>query len=277
MIWYRLLRQKLPLSSSLAISFLACHVVREAILPTDLVKWTIEGKLPYFAAFVEIEKRFGQASVACSISPSVMFRPSKSVPVQKLESMAASIAESIGLHLPPINFYAIASRYLKQLSLPVDKILPHALKLQEWSMAPDLWLSINEMRLPTRVCVMSILIVAIRILYNINGFGAWERSLSSHKLSSSTSDSGGQLEEQSSKIRDDVGKSSVSPSNSVGDSSEKSSEVSSHFKDSELDVEEFLYNLEARYNNILDTYGNTSVIVLIETHNYYLNSDFVAF
>lgn len=265
MIWYKFLRQKIPLSTSLAISFLACHVVREAILPTDIVKWSIEGKIPYFAAFVEIEKWFGQTSVACSLSPSFMFRPSKSVPPQKLESFAASIAESIGLHLPPVNFYALASHYLKQLCLPVEKILPHALKIQEWSMPPDLWLSTNECRFPTRVCVMSILIVAIRILYNINGFGAWETSLSSRKFFSSTSNLGGKVDREcSAKTRDDVEEISCSLSGGIGDSNAKSSKNQSHFKESELDAEALLYDLEARYNDIRDsvTYGNTLVIVL---------------
>ncbi|KAL5759526.1 hypothetical protein ACOSP7_018049 [Xanthoceras sorbifolium] len=255
MIWYRLMRQKIPLSSSLAICFLACHVVREATLPTDIVKWSVEGKLPYFAAFVEIEKRFGQPSAACNISTSLMFRPSKAVPVQKLESLAASIAESIGLHLPPVNFYAIASRYLKDLSLPKAKILPHALKIHEWSMPPDLWLSSNELRLPTRVCVMSILIVAIRILYNINGFGAWEKSLSQCNSFSSMSNQGGRLDPKcSSKKGDDDDELSHSPSNTNDDSGAKSTKNSSHFKESELDVEELLSHLEAIYKHVGDTY-----------------------
>ncbi|KAJ0095455.1 hypothetical protein Patl1_15933 [Pistacia atlantica] len=254
MIWYRLLRRKIPLSCSLAVSFLACHVAREAVLPTDIVKWSIEGKLPYFAAFVEIEKRYGQPSVACSISTSHMFRPSKAVAVQKLESLAASIAESIGLHLPPINFYAIASRYLKKLSLPVEKILPHVLRIQEWSMPPDLWLSTNELRLPTRVCVMSILIVAIRILYNINGFGAWERSLSSRNVSSSASNPGEKMDPGCHFQRRDVEDNSVSSSNTFDDSGAQSSKSPSQFKEPGLDAEELLYNLEARYNDIIDTY-----------------------
>lgn len=186
MIWYRSLRKRLPLSSSMAISFLACHVGREPILPTDMVQWSIEGKLPYFSAFIEIEKNIGAPSSACPLSSSLMFRPSESVSSQKLESLAASIAQVIGLELPPVNFYGIASRYLEKLSLPEDKILPQAQLIQEWSMPPDLWLSLSEKRLPTRVCVMSILIVAIRILYNINGFGVWEKSLSEDECSSTS-------------------------------------------------------------------------------------------
>ncbi|GKG39578.1 hypothetical protein Tco_0463723, partial [Tanacetum coccineum] len=46
-------------------------------------------------------------------------------------------------------------------------------------MPSEMWLSANEFRLPTHSFVLSILIVAIRILYNIHGFGKWEMSLSS--------------------------------------------------------------------------------------------------
>ncbi|CAN1187836.1 TATA box-binding protein-associated factor RNA polymerase I subunit B [Linum perenne] len=183
MVWFRKLRETIPLDYSLAMCFLACHVAREPVLPTDLVKWSIEGKIPYFAAHIEIEKHFEGPSLACPISPSLMFRPSQPVPVQKLEAMAATIADSVGLHLPPVNFYEVAGRYLKQLSLPSEKILPHACRIYEWSMPPDLWLSANVLRLPTRVCVMSILIISIRFLYNLNGLGAWERSVSNFSSS----------------------------------------------------------------------------------------------
>ncbi|GAB2295806.1 hypothetical protein Dimus_029961 [Dionaea muscipula] len=168
-VWHQSLKKKIPLSYSLAISFLACHVVREPILPTDIHKWVLKGKLPYLSAFVEIEKYIKRPSITCPLTASYMFRPSKAIPLSKLESLATSIAERIGLSLPPVNFSGIASRYLKQLCLPVEKILPYARRISDWSMPPDLWSSTNESRLPTRVCVMSIVIVAIRILYNING------------------------------------------------------------------------------------------------------------
>ncbi|XP_021763385.1 TATA box-binding protein-associated factor RNA polymerase I subunit B-like [Chenopodium quinoa] len=189
-IWIKSLKKRIPLSCSLAVSYLACHIAKEPVLPTDIIKWSIEGKLPYFGAFpkiaesiIQIEKYHQHASVVCPLKASSMFKP-KQLPLQKLESMAASIAQSVGLNLPPVNFYRIAYRYLKQLSLPVEKILPYACRIQEWSMPPDLWLSASEEKLPSRVCVMSILIVTIRILYNLNGFGKWESTLSPPIVSS---------------------------------------------------------------------------------------------
>ncbi|KAH0632629.1 hypothetical protein KY284_035415 [Solanum tuberosum] len=155
-IWHKSLSSMVPLPCSLAISFLVCHVARESILPTDILKWTLEGKLPYFAAFLEIEKQLGPPSRSCPISTICMLRPIRTVTLQKLEFLAASIARKIGLELPSVNFHAIAARYLKHLSLPVEKILPQACQVYEWSMPPELYLSDNDSRLPSRCLLLSV-------------------------------------------------------------------------------------------------------------------------
>lgn len=256
MIWYRSLRKRIPLACTVAISFLACHVAREAVLPTDIMKWTLEGRLPYFSAFRQIEKRMGKPSSACPISSMVMFRPSQAVPLQKLESLAASIAQSIGLELPPVNLYAIAFRYLQELSLPVEKILPHVCRIYEWSMPPHLWLSTNDLRLPTRVCVMSILIVAIRILYNINGFGEWEKSLSCNGGASVKFSSGSVGE----------GNGGMDADFASHDDGKHSDEDSIQRPKPELDAARLLRHLQATYNEIADKYGKFFSLFL----HYYL-------
>lgn len=236
MIWFRSLSKAIPLSYSLVISFLACHVLREAVLPTDMLKWALEGKLPYFAAFIEIEKEIDPPPRGCPISSSRMFRPTQAVSLQKLESLAATVAEIVGLELPPVHFYAIASRYLRLLSLPVGKILPHACQIFEWSMPPECWLSANELRLPTRTAVMSILIVSIRILYNINGFGIWEMSFSGSSDSTSLADRN--TEEEPKHIndtKDDVEQQSTQPGN---------------------DAKELLLTLDNKYGELVDMFGN---------------------
>ncbi|XP_020214063.1 TATA box-binding protein-associated factor RNA polymerase I subunit B [Cajanus cajan] len=243
MIWFRSLKKRIPLACTVAVSFLACHVAREAVLPSDMMKWTCEGKLPYFSAFVEIEKRIGQPSSACPISSSVMFRPQRAVPVQKLESFAASIAQFIGLELPPVNFYAIAYLYLQKLSLPVEKVLPYACRIFEWSMPPDLWLSLssNYFKLPTHVCVMSILVVAIRILYNINGFGEWEKSL---------------YRTDDAKDNNEMGNAFASENgHDFGIESKDSAEDLGGPQKHKLDSAWLLQHLQARYNEIADAYG----------------------
>ncbi|GLU17078.1 hypothetical protein SLE2022_334740 [Rubroshorea leprosula] len=251
-IWYKSLRKKVPLSCSLAVSFLGCHVLREAILPTDIVKWSVEGKLTYLDAFVELEKRIGRGLPPFPFNLNQMFRPSHVVSAQKLESQAAQIAQSIGLNLPPVNFYAIALRYLNELSLPVEKILPCACQIYEWVMPPDLWLSTHELKLPTRICLMSILIVAIRILYNISGFGIWERSLETQQFPTKL-DNAGKVDPTSSPKVKDLEADSTSPY-SVDDLGTNSVKLSSHAHKSELDAAELLCKLEARYSEIKDTY-----------------------
>lgn len=260
-IWIKSLRKSIPLSCSLAICFLACHLAREAILPTDIVKWSLEGKIPYFAAFVDIGRQMGENSRACPVSVSVMFKPSQAVSSRRLESLAASIAQTVGLSLPPVNFYGIASRYLKQLSLPVEKILSHACRIYEWSMPPDLYLSINEFRLPTRVCVLSIVIVAIRILYNIHGFGSWEGTLLSHNSSSLASDP----EEKLGPICNSDGRGDpeqgAGSSHNVDDMGTKPSRNSSHVMKSDFSAEELLKHLESKRNDIDDCYGNNCLFI----------------
>ncbi|CAM8913498.1 unnamed protein product [Rhodiola kirilowii] len=238
MIWYKSLRKMIPLSSSLAVSYLACHVARESILPTHILKWTLEGKLPYLVAFTEIQKVFPCHPSRCPLSACFMFRPSEVVPTQKLEAMAAKVADIIGLDLPPVNFHEIASKYLKQLSLPVEEILQRADCIVDWSMPPELWLSVNELRLPTRVYVMAVLIVSIRIFYNIHGFGVWEKSLSNRER----------------KFDSSCEPNIVSPSCSVAESPTKSKGLSMLNNDSCPDAGELLCNLEAKYGKLLNNY-----------------------
>ncbi|GKC82478.1 TATA box-binding protein-associated factor RNA polymerase I subunit B-like protein isoform X1 [Tanacetum coccineum] len=269
MIWYQSVRKTIPLGYSLVISFLVCHLAREPILSTDIIKWTLEGKLPYFAAFVEIEEQIGPPTNACPLSSNRMFRPIHAITVQKMESLAASLANSIRLELPPVNFYAIASRYLRQLSLPVETILPHACRIYEWSMPSELWLSANEFRLPTRSFVLSILIVAIRILYNIHGFGKWEMSLSSdtkrrdEKKSKKLDVFAGKDEEAEFECNVDVNSgaelSSVSNNRSEPCASSQSGVSFTELynklppKQSNLDATDILHVLHSKYDKLIDT------------------------
>ncbi|KAL1547881.1 TATA box-binding protein-associated factor RNA polymerase I subunit B [Salvia divinorum] len=237
-VWYKSLKHALPIPCSLAISLLVCHLAREPILPTDILKWAHEGKLPYISACFAIEKQLGSCTEACPITVNRMFRPVQVISSQKLEAMAAGIAQRIGLKLPPVNFYSIASRYLRQLSLPTEKILPSACHIYEWSMPSELYLSASEARIPTRAYVMSILIVAIRNLFDINGYGVWESSLSDPSCSSSRvkngdNESRSHLNETASETADDVSSShDVKPSGT---------------KDRDLSAVELLQILDAKY------------------------------
>lgn len=101
---------------------------------------------------------------------------------------------------------------------------------------------------------MSIIVVAIRILYNINGLGACEGSFSNPKVSCSTYTQERSDRECDSEMRDNDEEGSGSPS-TVHDSGTKSRKSPSH-SELELDVEELLCNLEAKYIDLADSYGN---------------------
>lgn len=94
-------------------------------------------------------------------------------------------------------------------------------------MPSDLYLSKNVLRLPTRVCVMSVLIVAVRMVYNINGFGVWERSL------------GLDMSNEPDVV-------------SLFDGEELSETADAELSD---DTEELLKNLEAKYDVAAETLG----------------------
>jgi hypothetical protein len=145
----------------------------------------VESKIPYLAVFAEVDKLLGSSLhlQRCPLDARQLFRPVQVIGAWQLEAAAGSIAQKICLRLPSVNFYAIAQRCLKELSLPVEKILPHACRIYEWTMPAELWLSSNPARVPTRVCVMAILVVTLRVLYNINGQGFWEVSLPQIPLS----------------------------------------------------------------------------------------------
>ncbi|XP_010514064.1 PREDICTED: TATA box-binding protein-associated factor RNA polymerase I subunit B-like [Camelina sativa] len=236
-IWVGMLKKTLPLSRSLAISFLACHKAGATVLPTDIVRWAREGKLPYLSYFLEIREKMGERSAACPVKTSIMARPFQILSAQMLESRAALIADFIGLPLPPVNFFGIASNYLKRLSIPEDKILDVVRLIQNWSMPPELYLSKNELKLPTRVCVMSILIVAIRMLYNINGFGVWERSL-------------GLVNASEEDLVSEEFDSSVHDEEEVSETNLAAAESSDVTKATKFDTEELLKNLEAKYYEV---------------------------
>ncbi|XLR09590.1 hypothetical protein HN51_046202 [Arachis hypogaea] len=78
-------------------SGMSCCKGIKPVLPSDLIKGTLEAKIPYISAFVEIERCLGRPSSACPISSGVMFKPQRVLTVLKLETFAASIAQFIGL------------------------------------------------------------------------------------------------------------------------------------------------------------------------------------
>jgi hypothetical protein len=88
-IFLRSLGMMLPAYSTLSICFLACHVSREAILPTNIYMWAMDGKLPFVAAFTQVDKLLG---IPLKQSARQLFRPVRVIAAWQLEAAAGSIA-----------------------------------------------------------------------------------------------------------------------------------------------------------------------------------------
>ncbi|OMO82437.1 hypothetical protein COLO4_23013 [Corchorus olitorius] len=97
---------------------------------------------------------------------------------------------------------------------------------------------------------------AVRILYNINGFGVWEKSLSCHNLPSKSNEAVSKDATSGCEDRDNAYDSSGS-SRSVDDMGKSSTRNSLDDNESKFDAAELLCNLEARYNEI--NYADTDV------------------
>eukprot|EP00250_Pteridium_aquilinum_P009270 c18557_g2_i1 orf=135-1064(+) len=72
-VWLEALKERIPMSASLALIYLACHMARESVLPTDIVQWASKGSLPYLAAFCGIQKK--RSGLAWPINARLMFKP----------------------------------------------------------------------------------------------------------------------------------------------------------------------------------------------------------
>ncbi|EFJ16150.1 hypothetical protein SELMODRAFT_115616, partial [Selaginella moellendorffii] len=54
-VWTDSLKRRLPLRITLAMVFLACYVIREPVLATDISTWAGQGSLPYLTAFLSMQ------------------------------------------------------------------------------------------------------------------------------------------------------------------------------------------------------------------------------
>lgn len=179
-VWLRNLKARIPLRSTLAITFLVCHLAREPILPTDIINWAFEGALPYLSAHTSIGKRSTWGTQPTPASLKEMFKPLRMTNARMVEFLASLIAKRMGLQLPPVNFHMISKRFLQELDLSIERFAPYVCRLFEWFPISGLWLSSHTNSLPSRVYVMAMLVVMFKLLYKLDG--------SCNKKSSSSSD-----------------------------------------------------------------------------------------
>lgn len=174
-VWLRALKIRVPVRITLAILYLACYVAREPILPTDITDWAYEGSLPYLAAFTELKNplvRDGVVvvdSIQFPLDVKTMFQPKNVTGARNIEYLAGHIAQRIGLQMASVNFHGILCRFVSQLGLSVTRFALYGDRLYQWYAPPGLWLSAREDALPTRVYVMAMLVVILKIFYKLDG------------------------------------------------------------------------------------------------------------
>ncbi|KAK9798522.1 hypothetical protein WJX73_007046 [Symbiochloris irregularis] len=103
----------LPPVTTLLTCFLACWVLREAILPSHIVAWALSGHLPYMdlaSELAHVEDHNGMDLRL--LHPSGLPHPSR------LVQDATKLADRIQLALPPANAAGFISCFCSELSLP---------------------------------------------------------------------------------------------------------------------------------------------------------------
>ncbi|OAE21128.1 hypothetical protein AXG93_3661s1540 [Marchantia polymorpha subsp. ruderalis] len=175
-VWLSALKERIPLSITLAFCYLACYIARESVFPTDIRLWALKGKLPFLAAYLEVSKPSANhipntvgGLQTFPIEPKTMFKPGNVVGARAVELLAGHIAERIGLQLSPVNYHALSARLLHAMKLPVEKLSVYTHRIYEWYCPAGLWLTSKESALPTRVYVMAMIIIVLKVLYKLDG------------------------------------------------------------------------------------------------------------
>lgn len=112
---------RINLSLTFAFCLLACRWVKEPILVSDVVSWSLNGTLVYFNAFDILP-----SSLSRKLAPvSSFFRPGNPASSKSILLLTKSLAEYLGVEkVPPLNFSAALSRLLPILELPAARQQP---------------------------------------------------------------------------------------------------------------------------------------------------------
>lgn len=125
----RLITAKLPTRLSLSVSYLAALWVRAPVHPGDVVRWALDGDLPYLGESARaVALATGQAATVQATGPGPVRRRmpfkhallARNVPQAHLVAhLAAIVAAEAGLGpLPPVNAAALVARYASELGVP---------------------------------------------------------------------------------------------------------------------------------------------------------------
>ncbi|KAL3691095.1 hypothetical protein R1sor_004746 [Riccia sorocarpa] len=149
---------------------------KSLLFPVELSLGQREGKLPFLTAHIELSKPSGNhipntigGSQRFPLDAKLMFQPKNVIGARAVELLAGHIAERIGLQLPPVNYHALSCRLLHALKLPVETLSVYTRRIYEWYCPAGLWLTSKESALPTRVYIMAMIIIVLKVLYRLDG------------------------------------------------------------------------------------------------------------
>ena len=168
-----------PVSDTLSAVFLACCLLREAVLPQDLYLGCVSGEFPFLAAHAGVPRDVLDVMPA-STRKGALLQPIEVPTPCALAASAAAWAREVwcgGTQAPPplrINLSAILARFAIELALPPFAV-QHALRLYQahdgW-MAPRLqWMDLrtHDGHDDVACFTMALLVVALRFYYPLIG------------------------------------------------------------------------------------------------------------
>ncbi|KAK9828552.1 hypothetical protein WJX72_000714 [[Myrmecia] bisecta] len=112
---HALLHHVAPPETLLAVCFLGCWYLREAVSAMDIVRWAQSGQLPFLSLSSVCEQVVVQHDV---LLPAVWLQPAGVPAPHHLVNAAAGLADLVNLPKPPVNAGALIHRYLLELGLP---------------------------------------------------------------------------------------------------------------------------------------------------------------
>ena len=168
-----------PVSDTLSAVFLACCLLREAVLPQDLYLGCVSGEFPFLAAHAGVPRDVLDV-VPASTRKTALLQPIEVPTPDALAAGAAAWAREVwcgGTQAPPplrINLPAVLARFAAELALPPFAV-QHALRLYQahdgW-MGPRLqWMDLRTYDGHDDVAcfTMALLVVALRFYYPLIG------------------------------------------------------------------------------------------------------------
>ncbi|GAB4816552.1 hypothetical protein N2152v2_003598 [Parachlorella kessleri] len=160
------LRHALPPGVTLSLCFLACWQLREAVSPQDLVRWALNGQLPFWEL-----ARLSRAAVEeyAAVLPLAFLDPRGVPSPTRVWDEAVLIAARIGLRCPPLNVGLWLDRWTQELALP------QAVGVVGLQLYQLYRLDCPQYHLQYRVLAqahthaMALLLVAVKLLYGLDG------------------------------------------------------------------------------------------------------------